>query len=162
VSDSNPFAVTSTFGKILPAADIVALVSRYTELTEMDGGNYHVGCCPVHDDTSPSLSVRPYTVPEPTWFCFTCQRGGNIVQFLAWVEGIEFDEALARLATEKTAEEAVREFFATQDERRSAKKRLVGGGKKRVGWGEMLKRLRQQPWWVTAEDAERAEAAGLL
>ena len=74
----------------LPLVDIVA---RRVRLTRR--GHEHVGLCPFHREKTPS-----FTVSESKGFyhCFGCQQHGNAIDFVMATEGLEFAEAIARLA----------------------------------------------------------------
>ena len=41
-------------------------------------------CCPFHDDTNPSLSINDKT---GAWFCFSCAKGGGVVEFVQELKG---------------------------------------------------------------------------
>ena len=75
-------------------ADIVRVVGRYTRLKPGSKGE-HVGLCPFHDDTNPSLSVNQEKL---LFHCFGCGAEGDIFNFVMKVEGVEFPEALRSVA----------------------------------------------------------------
>ena len=81
--------------RIVREADFVALVNRYTRL-EKKGGRYW-GLCPFHKEDTPSFSVEP---EEGLFYCFGCKEGGNIFNFLEMTEGLDFVQALEKLADE--------------------------------------------------------------
>jgi DNA primase len=72
---------------------LVEIVARRVRLTRR--GNEHVGLCPFHREKTPS-----FTVSESKGFyhCFGCQQHGNAIDFVMATEGLEFAEAVARLA----------------------------------------------------------------
>jgi len=74
----------------LPLVDIVG---RRVKLTRR--GHEHVGLCPFHREKTPS-----FTVSEAKGFyhCFGCQQHGNAIDFVMATEGLEFAEAVAKLA----------------------------------------------------------------
>lgn len=74
-------------------ADIVQLVSTYLPLKKK-GHNYW-GLCPFHNEKTPSFSVNPEL---NVFYCFGCQAGGNIAQFVMDMERLNYPEALAFLA----------------------------------------------------------------
>ncbi len=75
------------------AVDITDLVGRYVGLKR--SGRSFKGCCPFHDEKTPSFHVWPET---STWRCFGCGKGGNIFGFLMEREGLAFPEAIRQLA----------------------------------------------------------------
>jgi len=54
-----------------------------------------VGRCPFHQDEHPSLVVYPETA---SFFCFGCQAGGDVIDFVRRADGLSFREALERLS----------------------------------------------------------------
>jgi len=60
-------------------------------------GHVLVQCClPGHEDARPSLSVD---LDKQLWKCFGCGRGGTVFDFVMIMDGVDFAEALRRLAT---------------------------------------------------------------
>jgi 5S rRNA maturation endonuclease (ribonuclease M5) len=81
VQEANPLAkVVEEYGVELPSA----------------AGHVLVQCClPGHDDTRPSLSLN---LDKGLWKCFGCGRKGTVFDFVMCMEGVDFAEALHRLA----------------------------------------------------------------
>ena len=79
--------------KLRTQADIVSVVSEYVPLTKK-GRNYW-GCCPFHQEKTPSFSVAP---DKGFFYCFGCQAGGDAFRFLMKIENIGFSEAVKLLA----------------------------------------------------------------
>ena len=73
--------------------DIVEIVSEYVKLKR--NGRTFWGCCPFHNEKTPSFSVSP---ERQTYHCFGCGKGGDIFSFIMDTEHLEFREALERLA----------------------------------------------------------------
>lgn len=74
-------------------SDIVSIISEYVPLSKK-GRNYW-GCCPFHKEKTPSFSVTP---DKGFFYCFGCQSGGNVFNFLMKVENILFMDAVKVLA----------------------------------------------------------------
>ena len=53
------------------------------------------GLCPFHDEKSPSFNVRPQV---GRYHCFGCGEGGDVIDFVMKVVGLEFTEAVEYLA----------------------------------------------------------------
>ncbi len=52
-------------------------------------GHRLVGLCPFHEDRRPSLLVYPGT---QSWFCFACDTGGDVIDFVGRMRGTGFRE----------------------------------------------------------------------
>ena len=79
--------------QVREATDIVDLISNY--LTLKKAGKSFVGLCPFHTDSAPSFHVYPN---DQHYYCFGCQKGGDVFNFLMEMEKMTFKEALEFLA----------------------------------------------------------------
>ncbi len=86
----------STTDEIKAKIDIVDLVSEAGVKLRKAGRNY-TGFCPFHDNKhTPAFVVWP---ESGTWRCFgQCNEGGDIFKFVMKREGLDFREALQKLA----------------------------------------------------------------
>ena len=86
----------STLDEIKSRIDIVDLVSEAGVKLRHAGKNY-TGFCPFHDNKhTPAFVVWP---ESGTWRCFgQCNEGGDIFKFVMKREGIDFKEAMQKLA----------------------------------------------------------------
>ena len=73
---------------------IVDLIGRYIPLRQM--GNRFVAPCPFHQETKPSLNVTP----DGRFYCFGCQKSGDIFTFMMEYHGLSFRDALEQLSQE--------------------------------------------------------------
>ena len=76
-------------------ADIVRIVQDYVSLKKT-GANW-VGRCPFHKETKGSFSVNP---SKEIFYCFGCQKGGSVFNFIMEIERVTFPEAI-RIGAEK-------------------------------------------------------------
>ena len=76
-------------------------------------GTVHKGLCPFHAEKTPSFIVTP---DRETWHCFGCGEHGDIFTFVMRRDGLEFREALERLAERAGVE--LSERTAREDRRR--------------------------------------------
>ncbi|CCX38040.1 dNA primase [Clostridium sp. CAG:1013] len=58
-------------------------------------GKNLVGLCPFHNEKTPSFCVYP---ENNSFYCFGCNKGGDIVTFIMGVENLDFTEAVRFLA----------------------------------------------------------------
>ncbi|MBS6543493.1 MAG: DNA primase, partial [Veillonella sp.] len=79
--------------QIKDANDIVSVISEHVALKKR-GKNYW-GCCPFHNEKTPSFSVAP---EKGFYYCFGCHASGNVIKFLMELEHLNFVEVLERLA----------------------------------------------------------------
>lgn len=79
--------------KVRQATDFVQLVAETVELRQR--GQEFWGCCPFHDEKSPSFKVNPAT---GLWHCFGCGDGGDVFSYVQRREGLEFPDAIRYLA----------------------------------------------------------------
>ena len=85
--------------------DIVTVVQEYVPNLKRSGRNFF-GLCPFHQEKTPSFSVNS----ELGLFkCFGCSKGGDVIQFLEEIEGLDFPKAL-ELAAKKAGVELKREY----------------------------------------------------
>ena len=77
-------------------ADIVRVIQDYVSLKKK-GANW-MACCPFHKEKTPSFSVNP---AKDIFYCFGCQRGGSIFNFVMEIERVSFPEAV-KIVAEKT------------------------------------------------------------
>lgn len=74
--------------------DCAEVVRAETGQPGRRSGDRWVFPCPFHRDDTPSLTAYP---GERGWYCFSCQRGGDAVAFLAELRSIGAVEALRLL-----------------------------------------------------------------
>jgi DNA primase len=74
-------------------ADLVRIVELHVPLKKK-GANWW-GNCPFHGEKTASFSVSPQ---KGFYKCFGCSKGGNAYTFLMEIEGLNFPEAIKRVA----------------------------------------------------------------
>lgn len=90
-----------TIDNVISRTDLVSLVGEYTRL-EKKGSDFW-GCCPFHNEKSPSFHV----IPERNMYkCFGCGAGGSTINFYMEVEKVTYSEAILALA-KKTGVEVI-------------------------------------------------------
>jgi len=79
--------------RVRDSVDIYDLISGYVSLRKT-GKNWQ-GLCPFHSEKTPSFSVNP---DKQIFHCFGCGVGGDAFKFLELQEGLNFPEAVRKLA----------------------------------------------------------------
>jgi DNA primase len=119
---------TETVERVKDAADMIEIVSGYTELRR--SGERYTGLCPFHEERTPSFSVDPR---EKLYYCFGCEAGGDVFRFVQEKEGLGFGEAV----------EALAERYGVEMEREREDPRAEEARKRRARLGEVLERTTQ-------------------
>ena len=73
--------------------DIVEVISSYIALKK--AGKEFLGCCPFHNESTPSFTVTPH---KGLSYCFGCSWGGNSIKFLMELNRVSFVDAVLDLA----------------------------------------------------------------
>ncbi len=95
----------TTIDRIMDAADIVEVVQDFVSLKKR-GVNY-IGCCPFHNEKTPSFIVSP---SKGIFKCFGCGKSGNAVGFVMEHEQMTYPEALKYIARKYSIEVVEKEL----------------------------------------------------
>lgn len=79
--------------EIRDRADIVAVIGQHVALRK--AGRNHKGLCPFHHEKTPSFNVN---ADKQFFYCFGCQKKGDVFTFVMEYEGKSFIEAAESLA----------------------------------------------------------------
>ena len=79
--------------EVIGKTDIVEITSAFTKLKK--AGKEFLGCCPFHNESTPSFTVTP---AKGLAYCFGCGWGGNAIKFLMEAGRFSFREAVLDLA----------------------------------------------------------------
>lgn len=109
----------ATVRKILDQTDIAAVIGEYVRL-EKKGGRY-LGLCPFHNEKSPSFNVDR---EKGFFYCFGCQKGGDVIKFLTEHERMSFVEAVEHLAEKAGIPLEVEEGASEEERERAALREL--------------------------------------
>ena len=58
-------------------------------------GKNFIAHCPKHIDKTPSLTIN---VEDNYFFCFSCKHGGNLLEWLIYMEGLKFPQAVEKVS----------------------------------------------------------------
>lgn len=120
-----PYIKEESAQRIKEYANIYDVVKDKVDLKK-EGANFK-GCCPFHNEKTPSFVVSP---TRGIYKCFGCGKGGDAVNFLMDIDQLSYVEALERLApySKETPEydnsEKAREK-ASLEKRRSSLSRIL-------------------------------------
>jgi len=110
----------SIIDEISRRSDILDIVGAHVLLTRKNDRWW--GLCPFHNEKTPSFSVSPDT---NLFYCFGCQKGGSVFQFVMEMDGLSFPETVEKLA-EKAGIDLPHNDAARQGDRRRSLENLYG------------------------------------
>ena len=123
--------ITAEIKSKLPVLDVVGETVALKR-----AGSAYKGLCPFHAEKTPSFIVSP---DRESWRCFGCGEGGDIFTFLMRRDGVDFREALSRLAEKAGVELSAR---TAKDDRH--RRRLREALEAAIAWyREVLLQARQ-------------------
>ncbi len=99
-----------TIQRIMDASRIEEVIGDFVSLKKR--GANHIGCCPFHNEKTPSFYVSP---SKGIYKCFGCGEAGDVVKFLMKHEHYTYPEALQWLARKYNIE--VQEEELTEEQR---------------------------------------------
>ncbi|MGB2578735.1 DNA primase [Elusimicrobium simillimum] len=105
--------------------DIAELVREYVPSLKRAGRTYK-GCCPFHQEKTPSFTVSP---DKGLFYCFGCQTGGDAFAFLMKIENLSFSEAAKKLAERAGLEWKKEESMSPEDRNKVTLRKLMAAAK---------------------------------
>src|SRR5216683_6834344 len=106
------------FAEVKAKLDLVKIVGEHLRLTKRNKELW--GLCPFHQEDSPSFKVNPQM---QTWYCFGCERHGDVFTFIELIEKTDKRGALQLLAERAGVE--LKKLSPEQKERSDSRKRLL-------------------------------------
>ena len=103
-----------TIQRIMDVARIEEVIGDFVSLKKR--GANHIGCCPFHNEKTPSFYVSP---SKGIYKCFGCGEAGDVVKFLMKHEHYTYPEALQWLARKYNIEIVEEELTPEQKERQT-------------------------------------------
>ena len=130
-----------TLDRVKRDISIVELIGETVKLTKR--GRSYVGLCPFHKEKTGSFHVNP---ERGFYHCFGCHESGDAIKFIQRMEGLDFSEAIRRLA-ERLGIDVVETVNETerrqQQEARRRKQDLFEIGSAAASYFEQM--LREHP-----------------
>ncbi len=111
-------ASDDAFAEVKARVDLVKVVSEHVRLTKRNRDLW--GLCPFHQEDSPSFKVDPQ---RQSWYCFGCERHGDVFTFVELIEKTDKRGALQMLAERAGVE--LKKLTPEQQDRSDARKRTM-------------------------------------
>lgn len=81
--------------KLTDEINLLEYASQSLQFTKRGRDSYACSC-PLHVDETPSLIITP---SKNAFYCQSCRRGGSVIQWMMYYEGLTFREALKKVET---------------------------------------------------------------
>ena len=88
-----PLIPQDTIAEILSRVDFQQIASEYLKLIRT--GRTYKALCPFHQEKTPSFHIDP---GKGLFYCFGCQTGGTVLDFLMQLEGFTYPDAIRHLS----------------------------------------------------------------
>lgn len=122
--------------KIKEQADIVQVIGESVELKK--AGVRFLGCCPFHNEKTPSFSVHP---GQQFFYCFGCGASGDVIEFQMKYHNMDFQAALKELARRYQIEIPEKPMSPQEQEKRRKRNLMYAVNEKVASiWQECLHR----------------------
>lgn len=92
--------------------DALSLVQHYVKL-EQRGGKWW-GCCPFHGEKTPSFNLD---VEKGVYYCFGCNKGGSVFNFVMEIEQLSFVETVEFIAKKNGFSSSIRRRWRRKERR---------------------------------------------
>lgn len=132
---------------LLARSDLVELIRQRVQLKK--SGRDYMGCCPFHQEKTPSFSVSP---DKQFYYCFGCGAKGDALRFLMEYDHLNFPQAVEQLAAQAGMEVPREEESPQQRQQRSLNQQIY----------ELLERAERFFQNQLASAAERQKAHSYL
>jgi len=120
--------------RIKEQADIVQVIGAHVELKK--AGVRFLGCCPFHNEKTPSFSVHP---GQQFFHCFGCGASGDVFAFQMKYHNLDFPTAMKELARRYHVEIPERPMSPEQQEKRRRRQLMYAVNEKVVSiWKDCL------------------------
>ncbi len=106
------------FAEVKAKVDLVKIVQEHVRLTKRNKDFW--GLCPFHQEDSPSFKVN---AQMQSWYCFGCERHGDVFTFVELIEKTDKRGALQLLAERAGVE--LKKLSPEQKERSDSRRRLL-------------------------------------
>ena len=111
-------ASDDAFAEVKAKVDLIKVVQEHVRLSKRNKDFW--GLCPFHQEDSPSFKVNPQM---QSWYCFGCERSGDVFTFVELIEKTDKRGALQILAERAGVE--LKKLSPEQKERTDSRRRLL-------------------------------------
>jgi DNA primase len=132
--------------QVKTSVDIVSVVGEYVRLRRQGSGGRYTGLCPFHREKTPSFHVDG---SKQAFYCFGCQKGGDVFNFVMEIEALTFFEALRWLAERHGIPMPRRASYSDEETRRKS-------------WLYQMHEIAQEVFRKTLDSSAGAEARAYL
>ena len=115
--------------RLRETADALAVVGDHVTLKR--AGKNWKGLCPFHTEKTPSFNVMP---DEGRWYCYGCSEGGDLIDFLRRIDGLDFVEAVEALARRTGVTLRYEELSARQRKALGEQARMLEVNRAAMAW----------------------------
>ena len=84
----------SVIAEVIQRSNIVEVINSYVPLKKAGNGSWKA-CCPFHQEKTPSFHVSE---TKQLFYCFGCQKGGDVVKFMREYLNLDYVETIRQLA----------------------------------------------------------------
>ncbi|HVL89808.1 MAG TPA: DNA primase [Actinomycetota bacterium] len=114
-------------------ASIVEVAADYMKVRQ--AGRIFKALCPFHSEKTPSFSIDP---AKGVFYCFGCQKGGDVITLVRELESLDFVEAVEHLARKTGITLHYEQLSAAERDRSKTRNRLIDAHREAVAYYHAL------------------------
>ena len=111
-------------------ASIVDIAAEYMQVRKAGSGRFKA-LCPFHQEKTPSFSID---AGKNMFYCFGCQKGGDVIALIQELDNLTFVEAIERLASRVGIQLTYEQVSPGQRAAATKKMRLIGAHREAVAF----------------------------
>ena len=111
-------------------ANLIDIASEYLQVRKAGSGRFKA-LCPFHQEKTPSFSMD---AGKGMYYCFGCNKGGDVITLVRELESLTFAEAVERLAAKVGVRLTYEQVSARDREVAGRKQRLIGAHREAVAF----------------------------
>ena len=111
-------------------ASLIDVASEYMQVKKAGSGRFKA-LCPFHQEKTPSFSMD---AGKGMYYCFGCNKGGDVITLVRELESLTFAEAVERLAAKVGVRLTYEQVSAKDREASGRKQRLIAAHREAVAF----------------------------